>query len=104
MEPQSVAVAQAEGRGEVLLLPLPLPDVQALGEAPAVYDGQLLALGLLEDARLYVPGRVALVQAVGEGLGVGEREEQTVAEAQWLAEAQPVKDAEGEAAPLSVAL
>jgi hypothetical protein len=38
--------------GEVLRLPLPLPDGQALEEAPAVGDGQLLALGLLEDARL----------------------------------------------------
>ncbi len=36
----------------MLWLPLPLPDGQALEEAPAEGDGQLLALGLLEDARL----------------------------------------------------
>lgn len=44
------------------------------------------------------------MQAVSKGLVVGECEEQTVAEAQRLAEAQPVKDAEKEAAPLPVAL
>ena len=71
-----------------LLLSVPLAEVQGLEEARVVSVGQPLEEALGVDTRLAVPGRVALVQAVGERLLVGEPELPALAEAHWLAEVQ----------------